>query len=255
MIKWGSPLRSYIGRQAHHENPRPFFRFLNRKAHRFRYLGDYLYAHRKGLMAMLFDCSRLYVDMEKSLGMTAHYIPWGTLQSDYSMLNLNRDIDVLWMGKPRGSRRNDLVKLLREELAKYGKKMVVIDGVEHPYVYGRERTELFNRSRITLNLLPAWDAYNYLFKFHLAAGNRSLLVSERFLDHAPEYIDGYHYVASSVENLVPTLIHYCEKKEERTRITENAYELVTTNLTMTNSIRKIMSLVDSEEFSDEFTPS
>jgi hypothetical protein len=250
VTKWGCLLRSSIGRRANGHQPNILYRTLDRKAHRFRYLGNYLYAHKKGLMASMFDCSTIYVSLEKNLGLPVHYIPWGTVRSEYSGLNLERDIDVLWMGKPRGKRRNQLVNSIRAQLSKYGKKMIVIDGVEHPYTYGMERTKLLNRSKITLNLLPAWDAYNHIFKFHLAAGNRSLLISEPFLNHNPEYVEGYHYVSSDVENIVDTLIVYCENEKDRLRITENAFQLVTTSMTMMNSIKKILSFVNvsSESF-------
>lgn len=240
---WGSILRSHIGRQANRSTSGSLLRTLNKRANRFRYLGDYLYAHNHGLMQSLFDSSEIYVALERSVGLPAHYVPWGTLRSDWSSLNLDRDIDVLWMGRPRGKRRNNLVLTIRNQMAKHGKMMTVIDGVEHPYVFGTERIELFNRSKITLNLRPAWDTYNHIFKFHLAAGNRSLLISEPFLKHNPEYIEDYHYVSSSTDNLVNTILYYCEHEQERARIAENAYQLVTTSMTMTNSIEKIMSFV------------
>lgn len=241
LTKWGGIIRSAISREASRPNARHFTNILNKKAHRFRYMGDYLYAYRKGILHNLFDCSQIYVALEQSIGLPAAYIPWGTFRSDYATLNIDRDIDVLWMGKPRSKRRNNLVEFIRQELNRYGKNMVVIDGVEHPYVFGNERTKLFNRSKIALNLLPAWDAYNYIFKFHIAAGNRSLLISEPFLKHNPEYVENYHYVSVEIGNIVQTLIYYCEHEQERMWITENAYQLVTTTMTMTESIKKIMS--------------
>lgn len=245
--KWAGIVRSFIGRQANRPNPVFLLPILNTKAHRFRYMGDYLYAYRHGLMQSLFDSSEIYVEAEKRMGLPAQYIPWGTFRSDYANLRLDRDIDVLWMGKPRGKRRNNLVTAIRDQMTRYGKKMIVIDGVEHPYVFGPQSIELFNRSKITLNLLPAWDAYNYIFKFHLAAGNCSLLVSEPFLKHNPEYIEGYHYVSASIDKLVDTLLYYCEHDEERAHIVENAYQLVTTSMTMTNSIEKIMSSIRARQ--------
>ena len=242
VMKWGGMVRSMIGKVAK-RNKSGVIKLFDRRFHRFRYLGDYFHAYRKGLLHFLFDCSTIYVEKEKRLGLPAAYVPWGTCRSDYDDLNLERDIDVFWMGKPRNKRRNELVQAIRARLERYGKKMVVVDGVEHPYVFGRQRIEYLNRSKVTLNLKPYWDDYNFIWKFHLAAGNRSLVVSEPFLPHNPEYVAGHNYVCAEVDHLVETICHYCEQEEERRAIVENAYQLVTTSMTMTESVGKIFSFI------------
>lgn len=244
VMKWGGLARSLVGKVAK-RNRLGVFRLLDRRFHRFRYIGDYLHAYQKGLLNFLFDCSVIYVEKEKRLGLPAAYVPWGTCRSDYDDLKVERDIDVFWMGKPRNKRRNELVRTIRAQLERYGKKMVVVDGVEHPYVFGRQRIEYLNRSKVTLNLKPYWDDYNFIWKFHLAAGNRSLVVSEPFLPHNPEYVAGQNYVCAEVEDLVETICHYCDREEERRAIAENAYQLVTTRMTMTESIGKIFSFIQN----------
>lgn len=65
--------------------------------------------------------------------------------------------------------------------------MYVVDNVENPFVFGEERLRLLNRLTITLNLLPTWYDHAFPYRFHLAAPNRSLVVSEPIPPHCPRY--------------------------------------------------------------------
>ena len=47
-----------------------------------------------------------------------------------------------------------------------------------------------------------------------------------------------------VEKLAKTILHYLDYKEERLRIIENAYRLVTTKLVFRESIKSIMDAVN-----------
>ena len=66
--------------------------------HRFRYLGDYYYAYRKGWIDVLADSSALFARIRSKHGLPTLFAPWGVTPRWYADLNLERDIDVLWMG-------------------------------------------------------------------------------------------------------------------------------------------------------------
>ncbi|UCG25839.1 MAG: glycosyltransferase family 1 protein [Chloroflexota bacterium] len=210
---------------------------------RFRYLGDYHYAYRKGWLDVFSDSSAVYADLHRQHGLPTITAPWGATKRWYADLGLERDIDVLWLGQRGSRRRGQLLDHIRQELLDYNVKVHVIDNEENPFVFGRKRTEVLNRAKITLNLTRTWFDDNFS-RFAMAAPNRSLIVSEPLLPHCPSYEAGVHYVSECAEDLAQTILYYLEHDDERQRIVDSAYELTTGQLTFRNSIAQIMQAVD-----------
>ena len=248
MTKIGE-FRSWVDRLNDYEKGRALltrfpFSYINRKMHKFRYVGDYYYAWRRRWIDSLFESSEIYAARYREHGMPAEYVPWGTSPHWYANLGIERDIDVLWFGKRRTKRRRELIDRVQGELSALGFQMCIIDPAEQPVVSGCVRNQLLNRAKITLNLLPTWYDNNFSFRFHFAAGNRSLVVSEDFLPHYTVYEADKHYVSTPAARLTETLVYYLEHANERAEIVENAYQLVTEKLTLRNSIQTIMSKVE-----------
>ncbi|MDQ3249989.1 MAG: glycosyltransferase [Chloroflexota bacterium] len=209
---------------------------------RFRHLGDFRYAYQQGWIDVFADISAVYAGMFRSKGIPALVAPFGGSQEWYADLNLTRDIDVLWMGKRATNRRSALIDQVRNQLLRHGVNMYVVDNEERPFVFDEERTHLLNRTKITLNLLRTWYDENSL-RICLAAANRSLVISEPLLPHVPPYQSGRHYVTSPVAKLADTILYYLEHEQERQQIAEQGHQLVTSQLTMENSVRTIMDEV------------
>lgn len=207
---------------------------------RFRWLGDYYYAASIGVLSVLSDSSTLYAAIRTRHGLPTIVAPWGSSPHWYADLQLERDIDVLWMGNRRGRRRRDLLEQVRSELRRHGVEIYMADDEENPFIFGAERTEFLNRAKITLNVTRTWYDDNFS-RFALAAPNRSLVVSETMLPHCPAWRPGVHYVESAPEALASTILHYLRRPEERAGIVENAYWLLTTELTFHNSMKLIMA--------------
>jgi hypothetical protein len=150
---------------------------------------------------------------------------------------------VLWMGNRQGERRSRLIDQVREGLTKHGVTMYVADGQENPFIFREERSLLLNRAKISLNITRTWYDDNFS-RFALVAPNRSLIVSEHLLPHCPTYEPGVHYVATEPENLAKTIVYYLRRPELRTEIVERAYRLATTQLTFSNSIKKLLMAVE-----------
>ena len=222
----------------------PVLARLPSKMTRFRYVGDYHYAHRQGWLDLLIESSEIYASLHRRKGLNVIFVPWGTAAAWHADLDIERDIDVLWIGKRRTKRRSLWIDRIRSELADRGLTMCVVDNVERRFVYGEERTELLNRSKITLNLLPKWHDDAFSYRFHVAAGNRTLVVSEPIVPHCPIYRSGIHYVSAPVGSVMDTLIYYLDHDEERQTITDAAHQLVTTHLTFSRSVGAIMESVE-----------
>jgi hypothetical protein len=242
--------RSWIGRLATSPNRTSQqlaktypIAWLNAHMFRYRYLGDYYYAHRQGWIDVFADSSLVYGKLHHRSGLPTLFVPWGAAPRWYDNLNLERDIDVLWMGNREG-RRHKLLQFISNKLRAQGIKIYIADGIENPFIHDRERTELLNRSKITLNLTRTTYDDNFS-RFSLAAPNRSLIVSETVLPHCPMFETGKHYVSTPVEQLVETILYYLQNDDARLQIIEQAYQLVTTKLTFSNSMKEILNAIDN----------
>jgi hypothetical protein len=210
---------------------------------RFRYVGDYYYAHRRGWLDIFADTSDVYAEIHRRHGLPTIVAHWGATAQWYKDLGLERDIDVLWMGTRGTKRRSLILDRVRSELEASGIRMHVADGKENPFIFDDERIYYLNRSKITLNITRTWYDDNFS-RIALAAPNRSLIVSEPVLPHCPSFIAGTHYVSVPIEKLAQTIRYYLDHEEERLRIVENAYHLVTTKLAFRESIKSIMDAVN-----------
>lgn len=215
-------IRSSLDRLAHRH---PALAPLNRGAYRFRYFGDLLWLRENGLLTTLAVWSDWWADRLRRAGFDPFVPPRGYHPGWGHDLGLERDIPVLWLGKPGTRRRARLLDRLRRDLSARGVVMHVVDGVENPYVFGPARTELLNRTRIMVNILrEPWDdnSMRYALAFH----NRVLVVTEPTLPHTPQFRPGEHLVAVPVAQMARTIVHYLEHEEERRRIVEQAYGAV-----------------------------
>lgn len=218
-------------------------RWVNRRFHKFRYVGMYDYAVRHGLIGLLLEYSKVYADYYNAMGLPVHYARWGLLNEAHAHeheIETERDIDVLWIGTRRTQRRSKLLDEIIGQLDALGKRTYVVDGVNHRPVYGRERSELLGRAKITLNLLPTWYDSALAYRWPLVAASRSLLVTEESLPHAPEYRAGEHYVSAPVSSLVETICHYLDHPDKRAPIVERAYHAVMNEHSILDSVRRIM---------------
>jgi hypothetical protein len=207
---------------------------------RFQNLGHYEYAYRRGWLHRLADTSAIYARLREKLSVPTVYAPWGGTTHWYANLGLERDIDVLWMGKHGSRRRSQLLSRICQELRSRGVRLHVADNVENPFIFGDERIQMLNRAKITLNLTRTWYDDNFS-RFALAAPNGSLAVSEPLLPHSPEWQPGKHYIASPVKQLAQTIAYYLEHESERQMIAAAAYELVTTTLSFQNSVQRLVA--------------
>jgi len=237
-------MRSAVDRLAYREMPSgqwnisPTLAVLARRGFRFRYYGDLHWLRRKEILSVLATTSNVWRGFLEDRGFSAITAYMGSDPEWGADLGTERDIPVLWLGKVATRRRKRLLGFVRSELARRGIDLLVIDGVEHPYVFGAERTKLLNRTCIALNLLrEAFDDNS--MRYFIAAPNRALIVTEPTLPHTP-FVPGTHLVQSTIDQLPDTICYYLKHQEERTRITENAYRLVTDELTLDSSVRAIV---------------
>lgn len=218
--------------------PDGYLGWITKGAHRFRYYGDLYWLNKENYPFILAVGSQWIAGFlrERGLNTTVAYLGFHpTWQED---LELERDIPVLWLGKAATRRRKRVLESIRAELRSRDIEMLMIDGVENPYVFGEERTLLLNRTKIVLNIIRTpWD--NSGLRYYLAAPNRALIVTEPTLAHT-SLVPGVHLVEAKVEEIADTIHHYLTHEEERKCIVEQAYRYVSTELTMKKGVMQIL---------------
>lgn len=217
---------------------RRVFTWLTGRLHRFRYYGDIWRYRRAGLLDILAVWSPQVGEELTRRGFAPLVVGMGYYPDCGRDLGLVRDIDVLWLGKPGSRRRRRLVERLRKELAQRGIRLMVVDGVEHRYVFAEERTRLLNRTKIMLNLLrQTWDDNS--MRFFLAAANGALVVSEPTLRHS-DFTAGVHLVEAPLDRLADTVQAYLEDEPGREAIVERGRKLAVETLTMQATVRRLL---------------
>jgi hypothetical protein len=211
--------------------------------HRFRYYGDIWRYRRAGLIDVLAVWSPQVGDELTRRGFAPIVVGMGYYPDCGRDLGLMRDIDVLWLGRPGSRRRQRLVERVRRELARRGISLMVVDGVEHPYVFGEARTRLLNRTKIMLNLLrQTWDDNS--MRFFFAAANGALVVSEPTLRHS-DFTAGVHLVEAPVGRLAETVQAFLEDEPRRKAIVERARQLAVETLRMETAVRRLVAAAES----------
>lgn len=240
----GGMVRSRAERLAYRENGQgewvldPRLVWMTTKAFRFRYYGDLFWLRRQGILNVLVIPSQWIASFLRARGFDPIVAYYGSPPGWGADLGLERDIPVLWLGKIGTGRRRSLLGRVRDDLRGRGVEILMVDGVENPYVFGKERITLLNRTKITLNISrEQWEDSS--LRYFIVAPNRAMIVTEPTLPHTP-FQHGVHLVEAPIDHMADTICYYLSHEEERQRVADQAHQLVTTELTMKSSVSQIL---------------
>ena len=203
----------------------------------YRWLKRYIL---EGWIDYVFVSSIPQMEFLASRGIPAEFTPVGYHPGMGENLGIARDIDVVFLGNLRYTRRQATLNALRRNLESRGIDLLAVEGE----CYGRERTELLNRASISLNLVK-YPSDLPGVRFLMSMGCGALVVSEP-LDNPTPYKVGEHFVQGSVTDLPDVIVHYLENKAEREKIVHSAHNFVTRELTMHNMIKQIMGVCGAD---------
>jgi hypothetical protein len=208
--------------------------FLNRHF-RLGILGE-LHAFRsRGLLGTLVATSQVKAAQLRRHGFEPIVAPIGfhpTLHG--SDLGINRDIDVAFLGRIHTKRRLKLLTRLRRDLAKHGIKVAVPEGE----VDGTQRIRFLNRAKIVLNIFQ--NPHDFVgLRAMFCAANKALMVSEPPADEKP-FVPGQHIVTAPIEKLAETMNLYLCHEDKRKQIVQQAYRLVSEELTIYRMTGRIL---------------
>lgn len=234
LVRWGADLRVRVDDILVAVNISPLRRLQPLFAgHRLRILGQLRWVQSRGLLDLLVVTSPQRAAFLEQHGLRPLVAPLGYDPIYGSDLNLERTIDVAFLGNLRAPRRQKLLPPLIQELEQRGIRVE-----QRGDLYGQDRHEFLNRSKILLNILRSPQDFvgqRYL----LGAANKCLVVSEPVQECSP-FVPGHHLVIATYERLADTIVHYLSHTNERLAITEQAYSFVTQELTIESQVGAIL---------------
>jgi hypothetical protein len=240
LVRLGSRLRVAISRRTVQSpamrkklQSMGLYRFFLR-GFRLQILGELGHFQSQGLLGGLAVTSLSRAEYLQRHGFRPLVVPIGYHPDLHGRdLGLERDIDVGFLGNVHAGRRFPLLERVRTELEQRGVTISI-----QTNLYGEERTEFLNRTKIILNIFRApYDFFGLRFLF--CAANKTLLISEPVADHEP-FVPGRHMVAEPIEKLADTIEFYLSHDNQRQEIVEAAYCLVLEEYTINQMVGRIL---------------
>lgn len=172
-------------------------------------------------------------------GIAVDHVPLGYHESQGRLLDLERDIDVLFLGEHRLRRRQRVLRRLRRE----GLDVLVLGDYSDPELWGEARTELLNRTKIMLHI-PRLEGHCSDIRMNVSMATGALLVSEPLCLPDP-FVPGVHHVEAPLDELPGVIRRYLADEEARRRIAERAHGFLTRELTLGRSFTRLLELAAS----------
>jgi hypothetical protein len=172
-------------------------------------------------------------------GVDAAFVPMGYHPVMGTDLAIERDIDVLFIGDLGVPRRKRILRRIRRA----GVDVRAVGAWHDPAFWGENRTRLLNRAKILLNL-PRHPGLLSGARMLLGMGNKALVISEPVHLSEP-YVEGEHFVTAPLDEMPAAIRRYLADADERRRLTETAFRLVTEELTMSRSVSSILALAET----------
>jgi hypothetical protein len=233
-LYWLQMRNRYGSRSDNHGLGRPSWL----RGNRLGFMGDILWLGQNSLLDLLVLSSSVYADYFLLEKIPSLIVSRGFVSGFGQNLELERDIAVLWMGKTRTKRRKELVYGLRDKLESKDLVMRIYDGVENDFIFGEKRTELLNRSRFVLNVNFSDPTDEISIRYFIAAANGAVIIREPN-DNKYPFIPGEHLVECHPEEMLDVIEYYLEHPKKRDEIADRMLNLLTSELTLEHSLRKI----------------
>jgi hypothetical protein len=174
---------------------------------RFRMVGEMLYLAHHSKDVRLSTYSVTNAQFFRALGIDAQTVPPGycpTLGEDLGRGHDDRDIDVLFLGSTKGSRRAKDIAHLQTQFAKHQLKFEVYDGghLGKPAIFGKHRTDVLNRCKVFLSI-GRREADDHIFRMFLAGSNRAAVVTAQTIPDATwPFERDVHFEMAHIDGLV-----------------------------------------------------
>ena len=192
----------------------------------------------RGLIDLLMASSQGRCELLAERGIASDWVPFGYVPERYGRaLNLQRDIEVLFLGELRVPRRKRQIRYLRRR----GIDVQALGDWNDPAYWGENRTRLLNRTKILLNVhrYPGEPSNQRLM---LGIANGALVISESIYKPEP-FVPGKHYVSASLQEMPDLMRYYLDHEKEREQLVEEGQRLVTQEFTLERSVSRMLELI------------
>lgn len=205
---------------------------------RYRIVGELRRLVAAGIVDLVFASGERRCELLRRHGIPAHPLFFGFASNFGSDLNLERDVQVAFLGQPGSRRRQRRLQKVAGGLKQRNIRLALNDGLSG-FLEGYGLIRYLNRCQILLNILRG--SHDAVFhRFLLAAANKVLIVTEPVTDYGP-FVPGEHLVVSSIEEMPGTVERLIRNEDERCKCVEAAYQLATCHLTMDSSVEKLLT--------------
>jgi hypothetical protein len=162
-------------------------------------------------------------DILAQMGIRCEYAPLGYHPGWGENLGVERDIDVLFLGRAKKTSRQRHIERIGRRLRDRGIKLTIVDRD----CYGPDRTRLMNRTRIALDIVThTWEMPILRLLISIACG--AMVISNWTSD--PHPFRQEHFVRADLDHFVDAILHYLYHESERRQIAEAAHQYVTNEL-------------------------
>ena len=189
----------------------------------------------EGWLDRVFVSAPERVALLDELGVTAHFLPLGFEGFLETGAQVERDIDVLFLGRVKQERVEALDRLGRD-LQSRGIRLVVEEGP----CWGEDRARLLSRTKVVLNLLGIEREFPRM-RMLLATGGRALVVSEPVADPTP-FVEGLHFVSAHPSEMAAVIEDHLRDAARRQRIVDAAAALVEDEAHMDRSVERLLEV-------------
>ena len=160
-------------------------------------------------------------DFFESKGIKSHLLPVGWHEEWGYALERQRDIDVVFLGHIKDGKRTraNRLRIVNETAAGLKKRGYSMQIVEQ-FCYGKERTELLNRTKVVLDVARTpWDLPGMRLIMSMACG---ALVVTSYMGNPYPFTADQHLVQSPSPSLADRIAYYLEHEDQRKAITIRA---------------------------------
>jgi hypothetical protein len=187
-------------------------------------------------VAVSTEQKRLYL---AELGIESTFMPVGQQPGFGRMLDLQRDIDVLFIGNIKTRRRRRRLDHVFAELRKRG----LTTYVPRDPIFGEARTRLVNRARIMLNLQNyPWDTP--WMRWNLAIANGAVVASEPLSVPWP-LRPGADFLSAPIQDLPGAIAALAGNEEGRKTMLENCCATMAREMSLEGSIDRLCDILDT----------
>lgn len=178
---------------------------------------------------------RIYLEEN---GYPSFLLPVGISPAFGSRLDLERDIDVLFIGNVKSKIRRSRVAEVFEKLESFGCKVHLAPrGTE-----GDVRTHLVNRSKIVLHIHQfPWDTP--WMRWSLATANGAVVASEELSVPYP-LRRGHDYLSAPYDQLAKSIFELLSDEPRRLKMLANCQETLNTHMSLEGSLDKVASMIE-----------